>query len=99
MKNDSKKSNAFIRESVSKARDRVKDRARFAQAKSLEELDRLVKNGVKLRPNREFIEDALYAYKSYAMDSLEQGKKVITFQKFIIAHAENSLWGGSAENV
>jgi len=88
-----KKLNAFIGEAIDKARDRVKDRKKWEHLESLDELDRILKNGVKLRPPREFAEDALYAYKSYLLDRVEQGLPTLTFQKFILAHASHSLWG------
>lgn len=90
------KMNAFIGEAISQARDRVKDRERWKHLESLDELERILKNGVKLRPPKEFAEDALYAYKSYLLDRVERGLDALSFQMFILAHCSNSLWGEQA---
>lgn len=90
------KLNAFIGEAINQARDRVKDRKRWQHLESLDELDRILKNGVKLRPPKDFAEDALYAYKSYLLDRVERGLEALSFQMFILAHCSNSLWGDEA---
>lgn len=91
-----KNTNAFIDEVVSKATIRHRERKKWEHLESLDELDRIVKNGVKLRPPRDFAEDALYAYKSYLLDRVERGLSTLTFQKFILAHVSHSLWGDEA---